>query len=232
MHRLYELAPDFALVELPPDAPLSEAAEARIGEIWAEETRRRGTALFNGRIYSLVERAPDRLAVRAMEYRHLVAWRRAPGLAAQGLVLRPLGVTGLLQTPDGIVFGRRALHLAADAGLWETAPSGGLDRLDPAGLLLEELREELGLEPGSASPPYAFALVEDATSGVLDIAFRIETTLGGSAVLAAHCAAGSDEYSELAIVAPRDLAGFLAARRGEILPIVTAILRRAGLLSP
>ncbi|HZT51791.1 MAG TPA: hypothetical protein VFA22_07655 [Stellaceae bacterium] len=230
MHRLHELAPDFRVIELPPGPPPSAAVEARIAQIWAQEAARRGARLFNGRIYSLVEHAPDRLAVRAMEYRHVLALQHAPELAAQGLALRPLGVTGLLRSPDGIVLGRRAAHLAVAAGLWETAPAGGLDRLDPVALLLEELHEELGLAAAEASVPRPLVLIEDGTSGVLDIVFRIETALGAAAIRAAHGAVPSDEYSELAVVAPDALPAFLAARPDAFLPIVPAILRLAGLL--
>jgi hypothetical protein len=227
MPRLYELAPDFQLVELPPAAPLDDAAEARIAAIWAEEMQR-GTMLFNGRVYSLAEHTPARLGVRAGEYRQLVAQRRAPELAAHGLALRPVGVTGLLVAHDGVVLGRRAGHLAADAGLWETAPSGSLARLDPAGQLLEELQEELGIRPDQVSPPRPLVLAEDRASGTFDIVFRIDTALGGDAIRAAHRDSGSDEYSALAIVAPSDLAAFLAAHAA--LPIVVPILRHAGLI--
>ena len=227
MQRLFDLAPDFQFVELPRIGLSSAAVEARIAAIWAEESAR-GTTLFNGRIYSLVEHAPARLAVRAADYRQLVALRRAPELAAQGLALRPIGVTGLLVARDGIVLGRRAGHVAADAGLWETAPSGSLARLDAAGQLFDELEEELGLSPDRVSPPRPLTLVEDLASGTCDIVFRLDTALGGDAILAAHRDSGSDEYSELAVVAARDLAGFLAARAALL--IVRPILERAGLL--
>jgi len=228
MPRLHDLAPDFRVLERPPEPSLNETVEARVAAIWTAETRR-NPALFNGCVYSLIEHAPQRIVVRVSDYRHLTAWRRAPELAAQGLALRPVGVTGLLLARDGVVFGRRAGHLAADAGLWETAPAGGLDRLDPAGLLREELHEELGLDPAAASAPRPLALIE--ARGVFDIVFRLETTLDRAALIAAHRRAASDEYAELAIVAPGDLAPFLAARAGEVLPIVPAILRRAELLS-
>jgi hypothetical protein len=229
MPRLHDLAPDFRLVELPPGPPLSAAVESRVAAVWAEATRR-DPALFNGRVYSLVEHTPQRLAVRASDYCHLMAWRRAPELTGQGLSLRPIGVTGLLVARDGVVFGRRAGHLAADAGAWETAPAGGLDRLDPAGLLLEEMREELGLDSTAASVPRALALIEDET-GVFDIVLRLETALGRDALLAAHRDAASDEYAAIDVVAPDDLAAFLAAPGRQVLPIVAPILRRAGLLA-
>lgn len=228
MPRLYQLAPDFQLAELPAAAPLGSAVEARIAAIWAEETQR-GALLFNGRVYSLAEHTPARLGVRAGEYRQLVAQRRAPELAAQGLALRPVGVTGLLVARDGIVLGRRAAHLAADAGLWETAPSGSLARLDPAGQLLDELQEELGIRPDQVSQPRPLVLAEDMTSGTFDIVFRIDTALGGDAIRTAHRHSGSDEYSELAILAPGDLVAFLAGHAA--LPIVLPILRRAGLVA-
>src|SRR5579883_2552273 len=120
MHRTYALDPAFRIEVLSPP-PLPAAVESRVDAIWraAQEVQPR---LHNGRIYSLVEHAPQRLTVRPLEYRMLVAQRRAPELES-ALAVRPIGVTGLLTGRDGLVLGRRAKHVAADAELWEPAPA-------------------------------------------------------------------------------------------------------------
>ncbi|HXP31155.1 MAG TPA: hypothetical protein VN832_08700 [Stellaceae bacterium] len=228
-YRLYDLDPGFRLIELPSE-PLAAATEQRVAAIWANEMQARGTGLYDGRIYTLIAYRRNRLTVRPMQYRHLIARRRVPELALAGLALRPLGVTGLLTCPDGIVLGRRAAHVAADAGLWEPAPAGSLDRLDPAALLLDELGEELGLTPAQVTPPVPCGLVEDLASGVVDILFTLKTDLDAAALNAAHRERGSGEYTDIAVVAPAALPDFLAAHEGALLPVLRGMLRHGRFL--
>lgn len=207
---------------------LPDALTSRIDAIWTEEKRSRGDRLTNGRIYSLIEHRPDRLLIQPAEYRHALARRRAPELADAGLTVRPLGVTGLLLCADGLVLGRRSDWVAADAGLWEPAPTGGLSRPDPVGQILEELREELGLEPSRIARHDACGLIEDGKCGVIDIVFRLQTTATASEIRSAHAAHATDEYAELAIVPPSDLAEFLQAHHDHLLPALRPMLRLAG----
>ncbi len=229
MHRVYELEPAFRLKILPAAPAPPAAVRARIEAIWAEEKRRRGAALYDGPAYSLVEHTPALLALRKTDYRSLLAQRRDPGVYA-ALELRPVGVTGILTCSEGVVLGLRAGFVAADAGLWEPAPAGGLDRPDPEAQLLEELAEELGIAPARVKPPLVRGLVEDTDSHVCDILYRIETDLGETELRAAQRAGGSDEYAELAVVAPGDLPGFLAARKDRLLPALRVMLKLGGLL--
>lgn len=230
MQRLRELSRDFRLVALPA-APLTAALEARVAAIWDAEKERRGRHLHDGPIYTVVDIAADRMVVRPMAYRHLVALRLEPGLAAAGLALRPVGVTGVVRCTDGVVLGRRAAHVAADAGLWEPAPSGGLDRPDPAAQLMDELGEELGVAARLvATPPRICGLVENTDRGAFDILFQVTLRLDASALLALHRDAATDEYSELAVVPPAALRAFLNSHGDALLPAAEAMLRRAGAL--
>src|SRR5690348_2780745 len=198
MHRTYPLDPGFHIEVLPALPPLPASVEKRVAAIW-RASQSAQPALYNGRIYALVEATPKRLTAHALDYRLLVAQRQAPDLAGT-LAVRPIGVTGLLTGPDGLVLGHRAKHVAADAELWEPAPAGSLPRPEPAEQILEELAEELGLDPGQVRPPQALGLVEDTTSHVVDIVFRIDTDLGAEALHAAWKNHGSDEYAEIRIV--------------------------------
>ncbi|MBL6945296.1 MAG: NUDIX hydrolase [Rhodospirillales bacterium] len=201
---------------------------ARVDEIWAREKTRLGDALVNGPTLSLVDYQPHRLTLQPAEYRHVMARRHAPDLVDAGLAVRPLGVTGVLSCSEGIVLGRRGAKVASDAGVWEAAPAGGLDRSDPAAQVLEELREELGLEASRVAPPVACGLVEDVASGVFDIVFRLHTAATAEEVLAAHKTMGTDEYAELAIVKQADMATFLEAERDHLLPALRPMLHLAG----
>lgn len=231
------LDPAFTVEVQKPPPPLAAALEARIEEIWQAERRRLGERLFNGPVLSLVACTPNRLQVRYADYRQLVARRRAPELAA-ALQLRPLAVTGLFTCHDGVVFGRRAAHLANDPGAWETAPSGGLAHPEPQRQVLEELEEELGLSADQVSPPQAFGMLWAAADGweeadgVHDILFRLTSPKSGAEIVAAHRNSGSDEYSELAIVPPQRLETFLEDRGGNLVPLVRPLLERGLGLAP
>ncbi len=225
----FPLDAGFELVLMPP--PVFPAAlEARIDEIWAAEKRLRGDRLFNGPLYSLVGRSVDRLTLQPIGYRHALARRRAPELVAAGLDLWPVAVTGVLTCRDGVVLGRRAGYLPDEPGLWEPAPAGGPDRLDPAAQVLAELREELGLRPEQVSPPQTCGLILDRSTGVFDIVLRMVTPLDAEAVHAAHRAYGTDEYSALTVVAPEHLPDFLAAETGQVTAGLEPTLRLAGLI--
>lgn len=228
MHRTYALDPNFRIEVLPASPALPPAVESRIDAIWrtAQDAQ---PALYNGRIYSLVERRPEHLAVHALEYRLLLAQRRTPELKSV-LAVRPIGVTGLLTGRDGLVLGYRAKHVMADADLWEPAPAGSLARLEPHEQILEELKEELGVDRSKIQPPRVLGLVEDATSSVIDIVFRIETDLSAEALHAAWQNHGSDEYAEVRVVPPAELPRFLAEHHGRLLHALEPMLRLGGFL--
>jgi hypothetical protein len=137
----------------------------------------------------------------------------------------------VLSCRDGLVLGRRAGHVVTDPGRWEPAPAGGLSQPDPERQLLEELAEELGVPADRVARPRALALIEDPASGVFDILFRLTADLSAEALRTAHRQAGSDEYAEIAVIAPGQLPAFLAAHAGELLPLLRPALARAGLLA-
>jgi len=223
MHRTYALDPGFRLEVLPAPAALPASVEDSVDAIWRAAQGAQPT-LHNGRIYSLVEYAPQRLTVRALEYRLLLAQRRAPALESI-LAVRPIGVTGLLTGRDGLALGHRAKHVAADAGLWEAAPAGNLARPEPAEQILEELAEELGVQREQVRVPRPLGLVEDTTSRVVDIVFRLESDLSAAALRLAWQEHGSNEYAEIAIVPPAELPRFLAEHRAHLLRVLEPMLR-------
>lgn len=226
---IHTLNPGFKLQFAPPFV-VPESISTRLDDIWAEEKGRRGDRLTNGQIYSLYDYSPDCLTLQPAEYRHVLARRRAPDLVDAGLAIRPVAVTGVLLCADGLVLGRRGDQVASDAGLWEPAPAGGLNRPDPAAQVLEELREELGVKSSGVAPPEACGLVEDMESGVHDIVFRLHTTASAEDIRATHKTLGTNEYAELAIVRQPDVAAFLETNHGRLLPALSPMLRLVGLL--
>jgi 8-oxo-dGTP pyrophosphatase MutT (NUDIX family) len=225
MARWYALDPDFAIVTEPMPA-LAPADRAVIDAIWDEQKRLRGDTLFDGPMWLVAEHSRRRLLLRRASYRYAVARRFDPPLGKR-LGISPAGASGLVLTPDGLVMGKRGPTMMVP-GLWEAAPAGSLAEPDPAALVLAELHEELGLTPGQVAAPMAVGLAEDTNSGVFDIVFRLDCRLSGATIVETWRALENDEYSELAVVPPDELADFVETH--PLVGVMKVILTNAGLL--
>lgn len=210
------LDPAFEVVCVQDVAPsLSQALERETGELWGEAQAERIRPMHNGPLFTVTSFSPDRIEGFFTEYRMFIAQRRRPALF-NVLKVRPLGVSGLLICPDGIVFGRRGPEATQDAGRWELVPSGGIDdtarkgdRIDAVGQLLKEQEEETGLTVAEIGGITPLCLLEDRESHVLDIAMLLETDRSGPEILARHNALKNREYTALKIVPADRLDVFL-----------------------
>lgn len=213
---------DFQLIMVVPPLPPPAAAE-RVDGIWAALTLA-DPALFDGPALTLIRHDRRRLEVAEVRYRHVLARRTDPELGRLGLDVRPLAVTAVLLCPQGVVFGRRSAAVAADAGVWEALPAGGLSRPDPRAQVAEELSEELGLGPEAVGRLRVRGLVGDRASGVVDIVFLLETPLAFAEIEAAWRSGGPREHRDLAVVSLDGLDGFLEREGGNTLPALKGIL--------
>jgi hypothetical protein len=234
MLTVHSLRPEFRvqLVQSLEPVIADVDALARIHEIWEAESARRGGALFNGRLFSIVHSSPERITGWLTEYRWFLAQRRDPSLHPL-LKVRPLGVTGVLCCGDGIVFGRRAGHVEMDASLWELVPSGGVDgskvdvasQLDLGAYLLTELKEETGIQPTAVSrPPQAFAMVEDQVSHVTDVGLIIQVDYSAAQVHDLFAALTNREYVELEVVPLPRIPDFLVQCGATLAEVSRALL--------
>jgi len=193
-------------------AELSPIVEDEIERLWQEEQRRRKASLFNGKILSATSVSSQEILGVAVEYRHLIAQRARPELY-EFLRVRPVAVSGLLECADGFIFGKRGGSVSQDSGLWELAPSGGLDlsttrvgqEIDCRAQILTELHEEIGLKADAMTSTRTFCMIEDQHSHVLDIGISMKSTLSGSTILEAHRKGGSQEYEKLHIIPRAEL---------------------------
>lgn len=229
MIRLLPLLPDFA-VTVDDRLPLLPAAlEAECAAIWGAARARLGERLFNGPIFGLAACRPERLSLRRLDYRLLLAARDRPAVAA-ALGARALGVSGVLLSPDGVVLGRRAHTLAVEPGCWEAAPAGSLDRPDPLALLADELQEELGLGAADITATRPLGLAHDQAADRYELLVKVTTDLDAAALGRRHRSGGSGEYDTIAVVAPAALAAFLARTAGAQVRGLAALLGFAGVL--
>ena len=195
---------------------LPDDLEFEIESIWRREEERRGNAIFNGHVLSALDITPNGLRCRVVEYRHLLAQLTRPALY-RVLRIKPVGVSGLFQCADGIVFGKRGLAVTQDPGLWELVPSGGLQydkkasggEYDYRPQIMAELQEEIGIHAGAVSSITPFCLVHDLDSHILDIGIEMVSSLTAERVLHLHGATISGEYEALRIVPRGDIVEFV-----------------------
>tara|TARA_R110002096_G_scaffold223391_1_gene412679 strand:- start:9522 stop:10244 length:723 start_codon:yes stop_codon:yes gene_type:complete len=204
---------------------------ARIDAIWTAEKAARGDALFDAPLFDLHVRDGAMLRGAYVPYRYFVAQRRDPELRAQ-LNITPVGVAGILRVGDGVVLGRRDQASELDAGRWESVPSGGLDdtnrmddgRVDARAQLLDELGEEVGLDPADITGMRSLGLIHDGRDGVSELAFELTTELDFDAVRAKHAALKTEEYSEVRWFPLREARAFLEEAPGGTTPVTEALL--------
>ena len=209
--------------------PLDPALEAVVERHWQAACRHHD--LFNGQVFCADRIGPDLIDGHWTEYRREVAQFADPALAT-ALGLRCLAVCGAVCCRDGVVLGRRDPGAIYQPGEWQLPPAGSVDRgaergdtADLRAALLSELQEELGIGAESVEAVRPLCLVMHP-SGVLDLGLQVTTRLSGDDIRAAQRTHGNQEYAELAIVPPGEIAAYVAARHGTLVPTAHELLRR------
>lgn len=229
-----------------PELPL--AMDRKVERLWQAASRRVAAGgaepMFNGRVFSADTITPHLVIGHLTEYRRIVAQMERPGLFAMPgsspgpcLAVRPLAVCGVLRCAGGVVVGRRHSAAIYQGGMWQLPPAGSVDTgamnddgvADLRRQLLNELREELGLDPETVGESRPLCIVEHPGSRVSDLGLALTTDLTAEAVLAAHRAGGNGEYQELRIIPGDRLAAFLAEVGENLVPPAREFLIRAGL---
>lgn len=187
---------------------LPDRYEEVVNQIWDENLQKSGNTLFDGQIFSVSKITPDYIEGFGLPYRYFFAQKVMPDLS-KTIKIQPLAVTGILQIENSWVAGRRSnITVTQDAGLWEFVPSGSVDmnqlfEIDNKTLtqqILEEAREELGVDPELLQVKFANLFIEDEITFVIDCVFFLSTELTFSELSSIHREFGTDEYSELELI--------------------------------
>ncbi len=189
--------------------------------------------LFNGAIFSADSVTSELITGHWTEYRRLVAQLRSPDLYAV-LGVRSIAVTGLLHGPHGVLLGQRERRAIYHAGQWQLPPAGSVDRdaANPDGSvdlrcqLLAEAEQELGLSAEHIGATTPICAVEHARTHVVDIGLAAEMTLSPAQLEARHRSSRDAEYQAVTLVALPDLAAWLEARAGKLVPSTSIFLHR------
>lgn len=222
MLRFLPLPEKFVVLPGPPPA-LSPSVEEAVRAIWQEEQAKRGPKLFNGTLFSVEQAFEKTVRGRFVEYRRFVAQVQRPEFFPD-LRVHPLAVTGLLQNAEGIFFGHRNSGMAQQPSCWELIPAGGIDastltedeEVEPHKQILDELKEEVGLDPATVTPPRLIAFCEEPEHHVFDLVWELETSLESKTVTAAHAGLSEPEHVNVICVGWGELEGFLAESQRAI----------------
>jgi len=209
----------------------SRAVLARVDELWREQAAARGSALHDGKLFSVSAGSARELRGWFAEYRWWVAQRCDPSLR-EALGVRPLGVTGLVRAGDATLFGLRSARVLQNPGCWELAPSGGVEpsargadgALSLVAQVIAEAGEELGLAPASVARAAPFALIVDPRSGVLDAFVELELRMRASELAQLVSRAPREEYEQLACISDRELGAWLERIGDALDPVSRAAL--------
>ncbi|MCW2249530.1 hypothetical protein M2352_005213 [Azospirillum fermentarium] len=244
--RAFQLPADFAVQDAGAAAtPRQPEIEARIEAIWQQEMERRHGKLFNGQLFSITgpdveaQVAEGRLTGRFVEYRDFLAQLRDPSLFPW-LSIRPLAVTGITHTPEGLLFGQRTKSVSQGADQWELVPAGGFSphAREPSGdglslrrQVLEELSEEVNLGPETVASETPLLVLADDESHVHDIFIELALDLSVEDVEAAFARRSHDEYANLAVVPLARLEAFLDEPGRILVPSSRYALTVCGLIA-
>lgn len=200
--------------------------------IWQEEVQRRGANIFDGEIVSVASIDGDRIVGRRAHFRWLLAQSRDSSIFKWSQV-RPLAVTGLLFCPEGVIIGHRSQSVYQFPGLGELAPSGSVD-LSTLGAngsislqqqLMQELREEIGIDVGAVTELEPLAIASDAEGQVFDVCFTLRTSLRWTEIQEIFGRSGSAEYDRLELLPLSDVSRFLQANKTTVTPLTLALLQ-------
>jgi len=213
---------------------LDPQLEKEVQGIWESETRRNPTA-FNGTVFNVTDIRAGEIQGCFVEYKRLAAQRHDPSLFNR-LRVRPLGVSGMIESPDGMIFGRRNQRLSSEVGKWELAPSGGLDAgasgshgsVDYMHQFFDELRDETGLSESDIFDATAFALIEDPATHIFDLGIRARTNLRETRIKEAFTFS-TGEYSTLRVVSRDAIRDFVSCH--DVVPVSTTLLETSGALA-
>lgn len=245
MIRHRPASPAIEVIARPGVPTLPDDLQREVDGAWgrARQAQLAGDELFDGLVFSLDRLDDDgtgqvvRLEGCFVPYSWYVAARENAAVSSV-LSLSVMGVSGLLECPEGVVVGVRAAT-QLERGSLELVPSGTLDdscardgRVDVRAHVLKELREEVGIESGGVTAgPTPFTLVLDDASGVADLGVRMRTDLSVTAIRAIHDGLDSPEYESVTVLDAVALRkAILGARR--VVPASLGLLEAAGLLSP
>jgi hypothetical protein len=171
---------------------------------------------WNGSLLRVIEFSEVALTVVPSFYGHLAAARRGDGTGEPLF----LAVTGVTRIGEGFVLGKRANDVT-DGGLWEFAPSGGVQRLPIEHQILTEATEELGVSVDSLSVGSPVALYVDSIEFTADLIIPLRVNLTLTEFLSTFV---PGEYERVEVVHAGQVETFLSRNSAELSAVTRFIV--------
>lgn len=160
------------------DFSLSPEIKAQVDAYWQTKLDS-GMFLFDGKLFHITHLSKDLIKGQFIPYRYYLAWRYDPEVRRQ-FHLRPASMSCLTTIKNHFLVGKRALNMAQYPGLYEFAPSGGVDEeclvngeIDIHSLAERELFEETGITSEHIQEIKQLALIEDVKEGSFELCLKI-----------------------------------------------------------
>ncbi len=190
-----------------------------------------GSKLFDGKILSVTNVSPTALTCSIVPYHFFYAQRQS-NIIRDALQIKVAAVSGLILHDQLLYFGRRSLSTTQYPGFIELAPSGSIDpdlvtsngQSDFRRQLVDELREELGINGSSVSSIDPLFLAFDNQEQTWDICCRI--TLLPTADINIGNDLSLNEYKEILTIPLSQSADFLKAHSKQMVPTTQVILQK------
>ena len=126
-YQTFPISADFTIHALPiaRGFTLSDYDKERVELLWSQQTRAHPYT-FNGEIFNVISMDKEKITGEFIEYKFYLAQRLDANLK-ELLNIRSLAVSGIAQTVDRVLIGKRSSQVATCPGKYEFVPSGGVD---------------------------------------------------------------------------------------------------------
>lgn len=220
-------------IHLQPSTSYSELSEDKknlIQTIWDKEQERCNGKLHEGAILSAVSYDQKSLIGQFVPYKFFLAQFCEPSLKS-ALKIVPVSLNGMTYVQDQLVLAKRSSWVAQCPGCYELAPSGGirppginLTEVDMKVQLLDELREETGIENSLIKSVKYFALVRDNKNDAIELCAEIRLKSTGLIL------SSSSEYTQVMTIPCSELKSFTKEYADHFVPLSLLLLKLKNLI--
>lgn len=212
---------------------IDKKTEIAAHEIWIREQKKKSKNLFNGKILSALAISENEIKASIIDYKYYLAKTTKPR-QFKSLNIIPIAVSGIIDSKDGFVFGKRSSLVTQNNHHWELVPSGSLDCtnlkkgtfIDFKKQIFIELKEEIGLAKNSITNSQTFCSIYDDQSSVLDIGIKLWCNLDSKSIHNSFLKIKTFEYDELKIIHRNQITDFLNSSSHKFVEVSRCLLEQ------
>ena len=236
--KVFPIEKDLQLFFEDPPYTIPDDKKEFVERIWREEKEKRGEFIYDAPLLFLTRHKRSSIQSRFIQYKDYIALKRRPDIFKNQEIFT-LGVSGLLLSEDHLFWAKRAHHVTGYADYYEIVPSGGIDatfagesgRVDFVAQLIQELKEEIGVQEKHIIEKNPFALIFDEGDRTYDICVECRLSLKPQRVIEIMRKSRQNEYVKAVAVKIGELEDFLADKNNKVVPTSLAMLEYKGFIT-